>query len=90
MQPKRFQAPNMQEAISMIRKELGEDAVILSTRRLKAGPQSLIEVTAARGDKSGQNEGEKRISVGSNGVFEHLNGRMDEIVALLKEIKARR
>jgi len=87
MQPKRFQAPNMQEAISRIRKELGEDAVILSTRRLKAGAATLMEVTAARGDKPEQNEGEKRISIGSNGAFEHLNGRIDEILALVKEIK---
>lgn len=90
MEPKRFQAPGMQEAIAKIRKELGEDAVILSTRRLRVGSESLIEVTAGRpdqSDQSGHSEREKRISVGPNAVFEHLNGRMDEIVALVKEIK---
>jgi len=87
MEPKRFQAASMQEAMAKIRKELGEDAVILSTRRVRAGFELLIEVTAARGDPAGRNEGEKRISIGSNGAFEHLNGRMDELVNLVKEIK---
>ncbi len=54
MKLKTFAAPNLQEALSMVKKELGEDAVILSTekkvlgdgnggRRRRAG----IEVTAA-------------------------------------------
>lgn len=77
----------MQEAIAKIRKELGEDAVILSTRRIRVGSESLIEVTAGRAEQSGSAEGQKRISVGSNAPFEQLNSRMDEIVTLMKEIK---
>jgi len=87
MEPKKFQAPNMQEAIAKIRKELGEDAVILSTRRVRVGSESLIEVTAGRGEQSGPGGGERRISVGSNAAFDHLNGRMDELVSLMREIK---
>lgn len=88
MQPERFQAPSMQEAISRIRKELGEDAVILSTRRLRPGPRPLIEVTAARGGKAQSNEVDKRAGNWPDDAFEKLNGRLDEIVALIREIKA--
>ncbi len=77
----------MQEAMAKIRKELGEDAVILSTRRVRSGVDFMIEVTAARGDSAGRGDREKRISVGSSGAFEQLNGRMDELVDLVKEIK---
>src|SRR4030042_1227244 len=54
MKIKRFEAPNMSEALRMIRKELGEEAVILSAKNtknpgrlfgLKSGSQ--VVVTAA-------------------------------------------
>lgn len=43
MKIKRFIAPNMREAMRMVREEQGEDAVILSNRRVESG----IEVVAA-------------------------------------------
>lgn len=47
MHIKRYEAVNMREAMTRIKKELGPDAVILSTKKLSdAGP--LIEVMAAR------------------------------------------
>lgn len=87
MEPRKFQASGMQEAMARIRKELGEDAVILSTRRLRGGAEPLIEVVAASGSAAGRGPGEKRISIGSNGSLDHLNGRIDELVDLVKEIK---
>jgi flagellar biosynthesis protein FlhF len=48
MQIKRYEASGIQEAMDKIRKDLGEDAVILSTKRVKRGKIPLIEVTAAR------------------------------------------
>ncbi len=46
MRIKLFTAPGMPEAISAIRAELGPDAVILGSRRIRGG----VEVTAARDD----------------------------------------
>jgi flagellar biosynthesis protein FlhF len=48
MQVKRYEASSVQEAMEKIRTDLGDDAVILSTKRLKRGKTPLIEVTAAR------------------------------------------
>jgi flagellar biosynthesis protein FlhF len=48
MQIKRYEASSIQEAMDKIRKDLGQDAVILSTKRLKRGKSPLIEITAAR------------------------------------------
>ncbi len=48
MQVKRYEATSIQEAMAKIRNDLGQDAVILSTKRLKRGKVPLIEVTAAR------------------------------------------
>lgn len=50
---KTFEANNLQEAIKKIKKELGEEAVIISTRKVKKGSffsffkREIIEVTAA-------------------------------------------
>ena len=54
MQIKRFEAPTMTEALRLIKKELGPDAVILSARSLSQGKSLFgikkpagVEVTAA-------------------------------------------
>ncbi|MFQ5454894.1 MAG: flagellar biosynthesis protein FlhF [Nitrospirota bacterium] len=54
MQIKKFEAVDMQEAIKMVKSELGSDAIILSTKKIKKGggtfglfSRPLIEVTAA-------------------------------------------
>ncbi len=77
MQLKRFEAPNMQEACRKIKSELGDDAVIFSTRTV--GPQgragtrkhaSRVEVTAAIERKKkidmydGRDDGSSRFSAG--------------------------
>ncbi len=56
MQIKRYEVRSIQEAVTKIRSDLGEEAVILSTKRLKGGKVPLLEVTAAR------DESEKRSS----------------------------
>ncbi|MFZ5570325.1 MAG: flagellar biosynthesis protein FlhF [Thermodesulfobacteriota bacterium] len=55
MAPKRYQTRTIQEAIGKIKKEMGPDAIILSTRRIAGSGQSrndhgLFEVTAAPKD----------------------------------------
>jgi flagellar biosynthesis protein FlhF len=51
MQFKRYEVANMQEAMLRIRKDLGPDAIILSTKKL-AGATPRIEVMAARDDRA--------------------------------------
>ncbi|MGA2331492.1 MAG: flagellar biosynthesis protein FlhF [Syntrophales bacterium] len=48
MQIKRYEVGSIQEAMNKIKRDLGEDAVILSTKRLRGGKVPLFEVTAAR------------------------------------------
>jgi len=48
MQIKRYEANSVQEAMARIKKELGPDAVVLSSKRLKGADASRVEVIAAR------------------------------------------
>ena len=54
MQIKRYEASGIQEAMTKIREDLGREAVILSTRRIRRGKVPLIEVTAARDTSHGE------------------------------------
>jgi flagellar biosynthesis protein FlhF len=47
VQIKRFEAASTQEALLKIKSELGSDAVVLSTRKLRSGRVPLFEMTAA-------------------------------------------
>lgn len=55
MQVKKFEAATMQEALKVIKRELGPDAIILSTKHLKSGfglmSKASVEVTAAVAEK---------------------------------------
>ncbi|MDX2508842.1 MAG: hypothetical protein QNK28_04745, partial [Desulfobacterales bacterium] len=66
MQIKRFEAKNMTEALRLIKKELGSEAVILSARSLKresgilgALKKTGVEVTAATDNSLYQPEEKK-------------------------------
>ena len=48
MQIRRYEANSVQEAMARIKKELGPDAVVLSSKRLKGAGSSRVEVVAAR------------------------------------------
>lgn len=59
MQVKKYTASNMQEAIKMIKDDLGSRAVIISTRKVRKGTgafgmfgQHVLEVTAARDERT--------------------------------------
>jgi flagellar biosynthesis protein FlhF len=47
MQIRRYETANLKEAMAKIKKELGPDAIILSTKKIPGG-KSLVEVMAAR------------------------------------------
>lgn len=55
MQVKKFEAPTMQEALKVIKRELGPEAVILQTKHIKSGfglmSKASVEVTAAVAEK---------------------------------------
>ncbi len=55
MQVKKFEAPTMQEALKVIKRELGPEAIILSTKHIKSGfglmSRASVEVTAAIAEK---------------------------------------
>ena len=58
MNLKRYRVNNIQEALQQIKKDLGSDAIIVSTRQVKEGKgifglfgKTMLEVTAARDDK---------------------------------------
>lgn len=91
MQIKRYEAATIQEALIKIRQDLGEDAVILATKRLRAGKQPLIEVTAARDDTSLPKPltygPSGRLEAGTKKPEEDLAGRIGELAALMQEIR---
>ncbi len=47
MKVQKFRAPTSMEALAKVKEALGEEAVILSTRRVKEGGKWLYEITAA-------------------------------------------
>jgi flagellar biosynthesis protein FlhF len=56
MQVKKFEAPTIQEALEVIKRELGPEAIILQTKKHKKGfglmSQASVEVTAAVSERS--------------------------------------
>ena len=48
MQIRRYESNSIQEAMARIKKEMGPDAVVLSSKRLKGPGSSRVEVVAAR------------------------------------------
>ena len=63
MQIKRFRGADMQEALQHVKREMGNDAIILSTRQVRGGKgtfglfgKPMLEVTAAR--DTGENGGD--------------------------------
>jgi flagellar biosynthesis protein FlhF len=56
MQVKKFEAPTIQEALDVIKRELGPEAIILQTKKLKKGfglmSRESVEVTAAVSERS--------------------------------------
>ncbi|MCU0609229.1 MAG: flagellar biosynthesis protein FlhF [Chitinispirillaceae bacterium] len=73
MNMKKFVAESMREALSEVKKELGENAVILKTRKLPGTgfpfSGTSIEVTAAIDDESVAKSAFNPITVGKPGVY---------------------
>lgn len=79
MRVKTFEAASMQEALSVIKQEMGEEAFILSTRTKQGrglGSEALIEVTAAVDDPAPQVP--LPVNGGTYGLRPPLQPRMQE------------
>ncbi len=96
MNVRRFTAPEIKQALAMVRKSLGEDAVILKTRKVKRGgmlsflSKELVEVTAASPDRkpAGQQPNDEKVArikrnLSSHQSLEVMKDLRDEI----KELK---
>jgi flagellar biosynthesis protein FlhF len=82
MRVKTFEAASMQEALSVIKQEMGEEAFILSTRTKQGrglGAEALIEVTAAVDDPPPQTP--LPVNGGTYGLKAPLAGRSVEAAA---------
>ncbi|MBN2397403.1 MAG: flagellar biosynthesis protein FlhF [Deltaproteobacteria bacterium] len=83
MQIKRYEAVSTSEAMKKIKTDLGPDAVVLSTRKLKGG----IEVVAARegfGLETGKGE------MVESGALSLLKTELDQVKALIQDVKRER
>jgi len=95
MQIKRYEVGSIQEALTKIKGDLGENAVILSTKRLKGGKIPLLEVTAARDEnenrQSSQEHRETQGSVsspaGGSTDLSMIRKDLDEMKSLMRDFR---
>jgi len=98
MQIKRYEVSNVQEAITKIKKELGPDAIVLSTKKIKGAGGSMLEVLAAREldlTEAGQDnrsdtpvrELEKDEGTSSADLAQVFSKHFDELKRLLEDLK---
>lgn len=100
MKIKRFKAKTFSEALEMVKKELSEEAVILSSEE-KKGLRSYVEVTAAVDYDRGEGEEVKRLSgegvtghgstvphiISSTPSLEEIKQEIEKIRGTLEEMK---
>ncbi|MBN1547786.1 MAG: flagellar biosynthesis protein FlhF [Syntrophaceae bacterium] len=103
MQVKRYEAKSIQEALAKIKKELGADAIILSSKELSGGRNPVFEVVAAKDTGEGirtysprsvtkatVNPPEPAITTSETGPEWHgLKDDIGELKTLLRELKKR-
>ena len=85
MQLKRYEAKSINEAMKNIKHDLGADAVVLSTKRLKGDKKQLFEVIAARDEDlvaMGRREG-MHDETASPDLYSMIRSDMDELKSLI-------
>ena len=92
MQIKRYDVRSIQEALTKIKNDLGDDAVILSTKRIKGGKLPILEVTAARDEserKGSMHQVRENPSNEMNGrsEFDVIRGELEEVKSLLLALR---
>ncbi|HUH66485.1 MAG TPA: flagellar biosynthesis protein FlhF, partial [Syntrophales bacterium] len=92
MQIKRYEVNSIQEALNKIKMDLGEEAVILSTKRLRGGKVPLLEVTAAR-DETGKkfdarkHDGNEMVERSASSEIDMMRSDLSEMKALIKDMR---
>lgn len=102
MQVKRYEAASIREAMTKIKKDLGSDAILLSTKRLRESPTPLLEIIAAREidekgfsafegcKKGGDSPSSNEQSLPASDVIHQLRGEIDELKTLIREMNKQR
>jgi flagellar biosynthesis protein FlhF len=91
MQVKRYEAVNIQEALVQIKRDLGSDAIVLSTKKID-GKANSIEVIVARDLSEGDNiqipyrdaEEERKVLFSGKEFFRHVRMGIDELKSLMR------
>ncbi len=84
MQVKRYEAATIREALAAIKKDLGPDAVVLSTKKVKGASRSLVEVLAARDAQEAL-----QASAGEGGTPQDWRRPLASVKAEMDELKTR-
>jgi flagellar biosynthesis protein FlhF len=95
MQIKRYEVNSIQEAMNKIRMDLGEEAVILSTKRLRGGRVPLFEVTAARDENKKKVDSHKphkthesgRERMSASAEMDMIRNDLIEMKSLIRDIR---
>ncbi len=93
MQVKRYEAISIHDALRRIKKDMGTDAIILSTRQLP-GEKKLIEVVAAtdvsaRGGPCSNHQSdfkENTLSFESREMFSYFRTELEELKSLMRDV----
>ena len=95
MQIKRYEVKSIQEALTRIKSDLGDNAVILSTKRMKGGKVPLLEITAARDEsdtrlsfrESSENEESAGNRLSGSADFNIIRKDLDEMKSLIRDLR---
>ena len=83
MQVRTFKAPSMDRALALVKKELGPDAIILTSRQERsASGETVFEVTAVRDEQSIQ-PSSALPEAGRNDISSEMQNAIDEIKGFL-------
>jgi flagellar biosynthesis protein FlhF len=87
MQVKRYEVESILEAMSRIKKDLGPDAIVLSTRKIKKGKVEMLEVMAARDENTQPMARCEKPSAPLHYGGAVRDGKVDEMAQILREFK---
>lgn len=87
MQVKRYEVSSIHEAMTKIKKDLGADAIILSTRKIRSGRQDMFEVMAARDENPDRFENALQRPAISRKACLALNTPQDPLALIRRELQ---
>src|SRR5208337_1429947 len=94
MKIKKFVGGSFKEALETVKRELGSDAIILSSKSIKAGPFGMlnkegVEVTVALDESDGlsPNHSEKETSTEAGDLLKEIRGLREEVCYLKETLR---